>query len=264
MHCHGVEVVHPEGAREARGVLGPGRVLGCGLRIEHRVVDHQLSAPVEKLIERPFALRPLEPVLLVDQLPRHVAPRLAQLVAELRELLLLDEVPLARLDPFLVRNDLVLHASYPPTAEPTIRNKRLRMLPRTATDGCSTLGGVIPNAIEKEVVIEAPLEVVWRVVTDPEQIRQWFADEAEVKLRVGGSGRLRSKSGDSYELQVEALQPPRRFPFRWLQPEGAPARADNSMLVEFTLEPEAGGTRLRVVESGFDTVNWSDAEKAKS
>jgi uncharacterized protein YndB with AHSA1/START domain len=35
------------------------------------------------------------------------------------------------------------------------------------------------------------------------------------------------------------------------------------MLVEFTLEPEAGGTRLRVVESGFDTINWSDAEKAK-
>jgi len=29
------------------------------------------------------------------------------------------------------------------------------------------------------------------------------------------------------------------------------------------LEPEAGGTRLRVVESGFDTIDWSDAEKAK-
>jgi uncharacterized protein YndB with AHSA1/START domain len=35
------------------------------------------------------------------------------------------------------------------------------------------------------------------------------------------------------------------------------------MLVEFLLEPEAGGTRLRVVESGFDTIDWSDAEKAK-
>ena len=121
---------------------------------------------------------------------------------------------------------------------------------------------MIPNAIEKELVIEAPLEVVWRVVTDPEQIRQWFADEAEVELRVGGSGRLRFKSGDSYQLQVEALEPPRRFAFRWVQPEGSPARADNSMLVEFLLEPEAGGTRLRVVESGFDTIDWSDAKKA--
>jgi uncharacterized protein YndB with AHSA1/START domain len=137
------------------------------------------------------------------------------------------------------------------------------MLPRNATGGCGTLGGVIPNAIEKEVVIEAPPEVVWRVVTDPEQMRQWFADEAEVDLRVGGGGRLRFKSGDSYQLQVEALEPPRRFAFRWVQPEGSPARADNSMLVEFILEPEAGGTRLRVVESGFDTIDWSDSEKAK-
>ena len=122
---------------------------------------------------------------------------------------------------------------------------------------------MIPSAIEREVVIEAPPEVVWRVVTDPERIRQWFADEAEVELRVGGSGRLRFKSGDSYQLQVEALDPPRRFAFRWVQPEGSPARADNTMLVEFLLEPEAGGTRLRVVESGFDTIDWSDAAKAK-
>ena len=137
------------------------------------------------------------------------------------------------------------------------------MLSRNATSGCSTLGGVVPRAIEKEVVIEAPLEVVWRLVTDPEQIRQWFADEAEVELRVGGNGRLRFKSGDSYQLQVEALEPFRRFAFRWVQPEGSPARANNTMLVEFMLEPEAGGTRLRVVESGFDTIDWSDAEKAK-
>jgi len=122
---------------------------------------------------------------------------------------------------------------------------------------------VVPRAIEKEVVIEAPLEVVWRLVTDPEQIRQWFADEAEVELRVGGNGRLRFKSGDSYQLQVEALEPFRRFAFRWVQPEGSPARADNSMLVEFLLEPEGSGTRLRVVESGFDTIDWSDAEKTK-
>jgi uncharacterized protein YndB with AHSA1/START domain len=137
------------------------------------------------------------------------------------------------------------------------------MLTGNATGGCSILGGVIPKTIEKEVVIEAPPDVVWRIVTDPEQIRQWFADEAEVELRVGGSGRLRFKSGDSYQLQVEALEPPRRFAFRWLQPEGSPARVDNSMLVEFTLEPEAGGTRLRVVESGFDTIDWTEAEKAK-
>ena len=36
----------------------------------------------------------------------------------------------------------------------------------------------------------------------------------------------------------------------------------NSTLVEFTLTPEGDGTRLRVVESGFDTLDTS-AEQAE-
>jgi uncharacterized protein YndB with AHSA1/START domain len=34
--------------------------------------------------------------------------------------------------------------------------------------------------------------------------------------------------------------------------------------VEFTLSQEAGNTRLRVVESGFDQIDWSDEEKVRS
>jgi len=123
---------------------------------------------------------------------------------------------------------------------------------------------VIPNAIEREILIDAPPDVVWSVVTEPEQIRRWFADEAEIELRVGGGGQLKfNSSGDSYQLQVEAVEPPRRFAFRWVQPAGAVVREGSSMLVEFTLHPEAGGTRLRVVESGFDSVDWSDPEKQR-
>ena len=122
---------------------------------------------------------------------------------------------------------------------------------------------MVPHKIEREILIDAPIHVVWSLVTEPDQITHWFADEAEVELRVGGAGRLRFKSGDSYQLQIEAVEPPRRFAFRWVQPEGLIARAENSMLVEFTLQPEAASTRLRVVESGFDTIAWSAAEKAK-
>ncbi len=123
---------------------------------------------------------------------------------------------------------------------------------------------MIPNAIEREILIDAPVDVVWSVVSEPEQIRKWFADEAEIDLRVGGAGRLKFQpSGDSYELQVEAVEPPRRFAFRWVQPAGTVVGQANSMLVEFTLHPEQSGTRLRVVESGFDTVDWSDERKQK-
>jgi len=144
-----------------------------------------------------------------------------------------------------------------------MRNYWLRMLPRKRNRQLRYPCGVIPAAIEKEVLIDAPVEVVWRVVTEPEQIRQWFSEEAEIELRVGGKGRLKFKSGIQYFVQVEVMEPPHRFAFRWVHPEGSPAREDNSMLVEFTLAAEGGGTRLRVVESGFDKIDWSDAEKAR-
>jgi uncharacterized protein YndB with AHSA1/START domain len=122
---------------------------------------------------------------------------------------------------------------------------------------------VIPDAIEREILIDAPVEAVWRIVTEPAQIVQWFSDEAEIELRVGGGGRLKFNSGDSYQLQIEAVEPPHRFVWRWVQPEGSIARQDNSLLVEFNLQPEGTGTRLRVIESGFDNLDWSDEQKAR-
>ena len=122
---------------------------------------------------------------------------------------------------------------------------------------------MVPSQIEREILIEAPVDVVWRVVTEPDQIKQWFSDEAELDLRVGGEGRLTFNARTSFPLQVEAVEPPRRFAFRWAHPEGAGPDPENSMLVEFTLRAEAGNTRLRVVESGFDTIDWTEERKEK-
>jgi uncharacterized protein YndB with AHSA1/START domain len=122
---------------------------------------------------------------------------------------------------------------------------------------------VIPSQIEKEILIEAPIDVVWRAVTEPDQIKQWFSPEAEIDPKEGGEGRLSFPSGQTFYLQIEAFEPPRRFAFRWAHPEGTKAQPDNSMMVEFTLESEAGNTRIRVVESGFDHIDWADEKKAK-
>ena len=122
---------------------------------------------------------------------------------------------------------------------------------------------VIPSQIEKEILIDAPVDVVWRVVTQPEQMDRWFSERAEFEPTPGAGGRIRMSARTTYNIEVEAMEPNRRFAFRWVHPDGAKADESNSMLVEFTFHPEAGSTRLRVVESGFDTVDWSDAQKAK-
>ena len=39
--------------------------------------------------------------------------------------------------------------------------------------------------IEREVLIEAPAEVVWRIITEPDQMSQWFADRVELVVEPG-------------------------------------------------------------------------------
>jgi uncharacterized protein YndB with AHSA1/START domain len=122
--------------------------------------------------------------------------------------------------------------------------------------------------IEQEVVIEAPVDVVWRTVTEPDQISQWFADRVELDAKPGGHGTLvfDNKGGDTVvtaRLVVEAIEAPTRFAFRWNHPEGEAPSPGNSVLVEFTLEPEGSArTRLRVKESGLDELSWSEDAKA--
>ena len=120
--------------------------------------------------------------------------------------------------------------------------------------------------IEREVVIEAPMDVVWRTITEPEQITQWFADRAELDARPGGRGTfIFENEGANHvaPLVVEAAEAPKRLAFRWCQPAGEEPLPHNSTLVEFLLSAEGEErTRLRVTESGLDAVLWPEDEKA--
>jgi uncharacterized protein YndB with AHSA1/START domain len=61
---------------------------------------------------------------------------------------------------------------------------------------------------------------------------------------------------------MEKVDPPKYLAYRWNSAfPGEELREDNSTLVEFTLTPEAGGTRLRVVESGFAALPTSEENR---
>lgn len=124
------------------------------------------------------------------------------------------------------------------------------------------------DRVERDILIEASAEVVWGVITEPEQISRWFSDEADVEGRAGADGTLTwrpgGRGGDKeldaiVPIRVVDAEPFRRFSFRWNHPHGAGPDESNSALVEFTLIEEPDGTRLRVVESGIEAVTH-DAE----
>jgi uncharacterized protein YndB with AHSA1/START domain len=117
--------------------------------------------------------------------------------------------------------------------------------------------------IDQQVLIEAPPEVVWRTITEPDQMTQWFADRVDLVIEPGAHGYM-GFGDQGGPVVVEIVDPPRRFSFRWNHPRGEEPVAGNSMLVEFTLSPEgAERTRLRVVESGHELRDWPDAEKQR-
>lgn len=120
------------------------------------------------------------------------------------------------------------------------------------------------DRIERDVLVEAPIDTVWSVVTEPQHIARWFADRADVELHAGGAGALTwDDHGVTAPFVVEAVEPPHRFAYRWSHPEGATPDAGNSTLVEFLLEADGEHTRLRVVESGLAEVDWSAEKKSR-
>jgi uncharacterized protein YndB with AHSA1/START domain len=120
--------------------------------------------------------------------------------------------------------------------------------------------------IERDIEIEAPVEVVWRTITEPELIRTWLSDAADFDARPGSTGSLTfradTNSPNIVGITVVAADRPHRFSYRWVYPPGERATEANSTLVTFTLVADgAARTRLRVVESGLDEMDMADEEK---
>jgi uncharacterized protein YndB with AHSA1/START domain len=121
----------------------------------------------------------------------------------------------------------------------------------------------VTDRIEREILVAVPPERLWEILTRPEHIREWFMD-SQVDLRPGGEMLLTSEEFGKTHAVVEKVDPPRTFAYRWARHPDLPVAEGTSTLVEFTLTPEGDGTRLRVVESGFDKLDTSPEEAERN
>jgi uncharacterized protein YndB with AHSA1/START domain len=124
------------------------------------------------------------------------------------------------------------------------------------------------STIQRDIEIEAPVDVVWRTITEPELIRTWFSDAADVDARPGAVGSLtfRADTDTPHVVGITVVEAdrPHRFSYRWVYPPGDDATETNSTLVTFTLVSDGDErTRLRVVESGLDRIDMTDDEKQR-
>lgn len=128
------------------------------------------------------------------------------------------------------------------------------------------------DRIEKRVVLRAPLDRVWRAISDAEQFGRWFGVRFDGPFVAGAAvgaaiaptvvddevaKRQQAHAGKRSTWQIVAIEPKRRFAYRWhpfaVEPD-IDYEAEPTTLVEFTLSETPDGVLLTIVESGFDAI----------
>jgi uncharacterized protein YndB with AHSA1/START domain len=119
---------------------------------------------------------------------------------------------------------------------------------------------------EMSLEIAAPVDRVWRALTDAQELTRWFPLEARVIPGEGGSMYWGWGEGWAGESRIVAWEPNRRLKLvetrQTFDADGKPLTApgqDRELVVEVTLESHAGTTNVRLVHSGFGVgTDWDD------
>ncbi len=107
-------------------------------------------------------------------------------------------------------------------------------------------------ALERSIWIAAPRERVWRAITDPAQIQQWFSPPTPWKLdKLDVGGKLYAVGYESQAAIIEVLESPRQFSYSWGMPDADPPMAG---MTTYSLEEENGGTRVTLTDVMSETT----------
>lgn len=128
------------------------------------------------------------------------------------------------------------------------------------------------NRIEKQVLLRASKDRVWRALTDSNEFGSWFGMRLEGPFRAGEKLRgsiqpttvdaevaemQRPHAGKKVELMIDRIEPQNLFSFKW-HPFAIEPNKDYSQepmtLVTFVLREQDGGILLTITETGFENI----------
>ena len=120
------------------------------------------------------------------------------------------------------------------------------------------------RAIDKEVIVPAPIAAVWQSWTTKAGIESFFAPEAEVDARVGGAFHIHidpyaapgMKGAD--DMRFMALQAPQMLSFDWNAPPSLlEARQQRTFVVVRLFDVDGKSTRVTLHQVGWgDGGEW--------
>ncbi|MEP7298759.1 MAG: SRPBCC domain-containing protein [Burkholderiales bacterium] len=120
------------------------------------------------------------------------------------------------------------------------------------------------RAIDKDVVVAAPIQSVWQDWTTKAGIESFFAPEAEIEAKVGGAfhihidpyGEPGMKGAD--DMRFMALQAPTMLSFDWNAPPSLPeVRQQRTFVVVRLADVDGRSTRVTLHHTGWgDGGEW--------
>jgi uncharacterized protein YndB with AHSA1/START domain len=120
------------------------------------------------------------------------------------------------------------------------------------------------DAIVSEIQIAAPPQRVFAALTDPKQVMSWWTNEEcriegfTLEARRGGkwaydtaSTRMNLNGVSKFHCEGEIIEydPPRLLAYTWIA--NWHEEKSRRTVVRYDLQPEAGGTRVKVTHSGL-------------
>jgi uncharacterized protein YndB with AHSA1/START domain len=120
-----------------------------------------------------------------------------------------------------------------------------------------------PGQIETvafEIELRHAPDKVWRALTDPTLLSEWLLPVLELNLEPGSAFRFKTQAYPGWDGTVDCrileVEPHRRIKYTWDVPF-------LKTVVTFTLAPTTTGTRLTIVQSGFDATQKRESGGAR-
>jgi uncharacterized protein YndB with AHSA1/START domain len=120
----------------------------------------------------------------------------------------------------------------------------------------------LAEAVMVERSFNAPVALVWKALTDVDQMRQWYFDLKEFKAEVGFEFEFAVEhEGNSYHhlCRVTEVVPQKKIAYTWRY-KGQPGDS----LVTIELSPDGDKTRLKLTHTGIETFPQTPAYARKN
>lgn len=130
---------------------------------------------------------------------------------------------------------------------------------------CDTLSRMEPVVLTRDVLLDMPVDDLWRLVADPGGLRLWLGDSVDLEVRPGGEGTVRDgghedddgtsddedKDGNGSgatvvrHVRVDRVEPAHELAFTWWRTDDPRTTSQ----VVFRLMTVPGGSRLVITET---------------